>query len=444
MSQRKDKWIVGLALFSMFFGAGNVIFPPYLGMTAASMWVPAFICYYIADIGLAMLAILAMLKCDSDIEGITCRIGRIPAVLLSTLVVLCVGPMLAIPRTAATTFEMGVSPIFPGVNPLVASIAFFVLIWVLCVKEASVVDIVGKFLTPALFIGLMIVIIKGIIDPLGPIAAEPKVSNIISSGIISGYQTMDVLAALIFGVIIVKTVKEKGYTEIKAKNAVIGGAGLVAGAGLLIVYFGLAHLGATASTMYGVDVSRSTLIFEIIKNLLGNVGMVIFGIVVALACITTAVALVSFSGAYFSRLSKGRVSYKVIVTIVCVISPVIANIGLDEIIAISEPVLSIVYAPALTLIILTIVGDKIKNDNVFKAAALGAFLISVLETAANHGLGFQFVNYLPLHHFGFGWLLPTVICGVAGYFIKGDKKKVSPEVSVPEPDPAETVRKGKI
>ena len=434
MSQRKDKWIVGLALFSMFFGAGNVIFPPYLGMTAASMWVPAFICYYIADIGLAMLAILAMLKCDSDIEGITCRIGRIPAVLLSTLVVLCVGPMLAIPRTAATTFEMGVSPIFPGVNPLVASIAFFVLIWVLCVKEASVVDIVGKFLTPALFIGLMIVIIKGIIDPLGPIAAEPKVSNIISSGIISGYQTMDVLAALIFGVIIVKTVKEKGYTEIKAKNAVIGGAGLVAGAGLLIVYFGLAHLGATASTMYGVDVSRSTLILEIIKNLLGNVGMVIFGIVVALACITTAVALVSSSGAYFSRLSKGRVSYKVIVTIVCVISPVIANIGLDEIIAISEPVLSIVYAPALTLIILTIVGDKIKNDNVFKAAALGAFLISVLETAANHGLGFQFVNYLPLHHFG----------GVAGYFIKGDKKKVSPEVSVPEPDPAETVRKGKI
>ncbi|MCB6659023.1 branched-chain amino acid transport system II carrier protein [Eubacterium callanderi] len=444
MSQRKDKWIVGLALFSMFFGAGNVIFPPYLGMTAASMWVPAFICYYIADIGLAMLAILAMLKCDSDIEGITCRIGRIPAVLLSTLVVLCVGPMLAIPRTAATTFEMGVSPIFPGVNPLVASIAFFVLIWVLCVKEASVVDIVGKFLTPALFIGLMIVIIKGIIDPLGPIAAEPKVSNIISSGIISGYQTMDVLAALIFGVIIVKTVKEKGYTEIKAKNAVIGGAGLVAGAGLLIVYFGLAHLGATASTMYGVDVSRSTLILEIIKNLLGNVGMVIFGIVVALACITTAVALVSSSGAYFSRLCKGRVSYKVIVTIVCVISPVIANIGLDEIIAISEPVLSIVYAPALTLIILTIVGDKIKNDNVFKAAALGAFLISVLETAANHGLGFQFVNYLPLHHFGFGWLLPTVICGVAGYFIKGDKKKVSPEVSVPEPDPAETVRKGKI
>ncbi|MCB6571527.1 branched-chain amino acid transport system II carrier protein [Eubacterium limosum] len=444
MSQRKDKWIVGLALFSMFFGAGNVIFPPYLGMTAASMWVPAFICYYIADIGLAMLAILAMLKCDSDIEGITCRIGRIPAVLLSTLVVLCVGPMLAIPRTAATTFEMGVSPIFPGVNPLVASIAFFVLIWVLCVKEASVVDIVGKFLTPALFIGLMIVIIKGIIDPLGPIAAEPKVSNIISSGIISGYQTMDVLAALIFGVIIVKTVKEKGYTEIKAKNAVIGGAGLVAGAGLLIVYFGLAHLGATASTMYGVDVSRSTLILEIIKNLLGNVGMVIFGIVVALACITTAVALVSSSGAYFSRLSKGRVSYKVIVTIVCVISPVIANIGLDEIIAISEPVLSIVYAPALTLIILTIVGDKIKNDNVFKAAALGAFLISVLETAANHGLGFQFVNYLPLHHFGFGWLLPTVICGVAGYFIKGGKKKVSPEVSVPESDPVETARKGKI
>lgn len=444
MSQKKEKWIVGLALFSMFFGAGNVIFPPYLGMTAASMWVPAFICYFIADIGLAMLAILAMLKCGSDIEGITCRIGRIPAMLLSTLVVLCVGPMLAIPRTAATTFEMAVAPIFPGVNSLIASIIFFVLIWVLCVKEASVVDIVGKFLTPALFIGLMTVIIKGIIDPLGPVAAEPMVSNIISSGITSGYQTMDVLAAMIFGVIIIKTVEEKGYTEIKAKNTVIGGAGLIAGAGLFIVYFGLAHLGATASTIYGADVSRSTLILDIIKNLLGNIGMVIFGIVVALACITTAVALVSSSGTYFSRLSKGRVSYKVIVTIICVISPIIANIGLDVIISVSEPILSIVYAPALTLIILTIVGDKIKNDNVFKAAALGAFVISVMEIAANHGLGFQFVNYLPLHHFGFGWLLPTIICGVIGYFIKADRKKAIPKVSVPGPDSAKTVRKEKI
>lgn len=421
MNQRKDIWIVGLALFSMFFGAGNVIFPPYLGMNAASMWLPAFACYYVADIGLAMLAILAMIKCNSDIDGITRRIGKIPALLLSTLIVLCVGPMLAIPRTAATTFQMSIAPLVPGFNAFVFSIIFFIIIWILCIRESSVIDIVGKFLTPALFIGLMIVIVKGIVNPLGPIAATPKIPNIIGSGISAGYQTMDCLAALIFGVIILKTVTEKGYTDVRSKKKVILGAGIVASVGLLFVYGGLAHLGATSSTLYAGDVSRSVLILDIIKNILGNMGMVIFGIVVALACVTTAVALVSSSGTFISRILKGKVNYKVIVTVICISSPFIANIGLDAIIAVSEPILSVVYAPAVTLIVLTLFGDRIHNDNIFKVAVLGALIVSVLETLAAKGLGFEFVKLLPFNQFGFGWLVPTIVCGIIGYFIKTGK-----------------------
>ncbi|MEG0378660.1 MAG: branched-chain amino acid transport system II carrier protein, partial [Eubacterium sp.] len=327
--KNKDRWIIGLALFSMFFGAGNVIFPPYLGMESASMWFPAFACYYLADIGLAVMAIFAMLKCDSDIDGVTRRVGRIPSFILSCVIVLCVGPLLAVPRTAATTFEMSVAPLFPGVSPVICSVLFFSLIFCLCVRESSVVDIVGKFLTPALFIGLLIVIIRGIIAPLGGIAAEPRIPNVIIEGIYSGYQTMDVLGALVFGVIIFKTAGDKGYTELKERRQVIGAASIIAGLGLLIVYGGLAYLGATSSTLYGGDVTRAELVLNIVRGLMGNIGTVIFGVVVALACITTAIALVSSTGTYFSRITNNKLPYGGVVAVICIFSAVVSNVGLD-------------------------------------------------------------------------------------------------------------------
>ena len=206
----KDILIIGFALFSMYFGAGNVIFPPFLGLQAGGEWISAFISYYIADIGLALLAIFAMLRCKSDIEGVTGRIGKKPSIILSSAIVLCIGPLLAIPRTAATVHEMTIMPIFGNVNVVLTSVVFFILILILCINESSVVDIVGKFLTPALIIGLIILIVKGIIDPIGNINPEPQITYIVSEGISSGYQTMDVLASLIFGVIILKNVKERG------------------------------------------------------------------------------------------------------------------------------------------------------------------------------------------------------------------------------------------
>ncbi|SDY03207.1 branched-chain amino acid transport system II carrier protein [Eubacterium barkeri] len=423
MNQIKERWIVGLALFSMFFGAGNVIFPPFLGMQAGYLWLPAFISYYLADIGLALLAIFAMLKCNSDIEGITKRIGKIPAALLSCAIFLCVGPLLAIPRTGATTFEMAALPLVPGMNSILFSVLFFALILGLCLKESSVVDIVGKFLTPALFIGLLIVIAKGVINPLGGVDALPRMANVISTGIISGYQTMDVLAALIFGVIIFKTVEQKGYTKLEEKRRIIGGAGLVAAGGLLIVYGGLSYLGATVSQTAAPDISRANLVVDIIKSLMGYAGVVIFAIVVALACVTTAVALVSSSATFFSRMTGGRVKYRAIVIGMCIFSAVVSNVGLETIIAVSEPIFSIVYAPALTLIVLSLFGDRIKSDDVFKAAALGATVVSLITLANGKGLGFDFIRAFPLNEMGLAWVLPTIVCGIIGYFI-GKKVRV--------------------
>ena len=417
----KDIFIVGFALFSSFFGAGNVIFPPYLGLESGTNWLISFILYYIADIGLALLAIFAMIKTGSDVDGMTRRLGKIPGMVFTSIIVLCIGPLVAIPRTAATTYEMTIVPITGMSSDLLSIItivAYFALILVLCIKESSVIDIVGKFLTPTLFAGLLILIIKGIISPIGVIAEVPLKNTLIINSITSGYQTMDVLAALIFGVMIVKSVTEKGYVDKKEKNKIIGWSSIVAGIGLLIVYGGLSYLGATSSAIYPTDINRSVLILSIIEQILGQAGIVILGIVVALACITTAVALVGASGTYFERLSNGKLKYKTIVIGTCVLSTAIATIGLDAIISVAGPVLNIVYPAALTVIVLSYFGNSIKNDNVYKGAAIGAITVSIIETTAALGFGMDFIFNLPLSQYGFGWVLPAVVCGLVGLLIK--------------------------
>jgi LIVCS family branched-chain amino acid:cation transporter len=415
--KRVDILVIGFALFSMFFGAGNVIFPPYLGMEAGGEWFSGFLCYFIADIGLALLTIIAMLKNGSDSEGIMRPLGKTASTVLLTAVVLCIGPLLAIPRTAASTYEMSVLPLFSGVSPAAFSVIFFALILALCINESAVVDIVGKVLTPALLGGLLLLIAVGVFRPIGPIADAAKIGNVPASGIMSGYQTMDVLAALIFGTIILKSAESKGYTDRKSKNRVVLGAGIVASLGLLVVYLGLTYLGATVSTLFDNSVNRSALVLAIVESLLGQTGKIVFAIVVALACITTAVALVSSAADYFSSLTHGKLGYRALVVVMCVFSAVVSNVGLDQIVSIAAPILSIVYPPALVLIILSFFSARIKNVRIYRFAAAGALAVSILETAASLGVSMPWLAVLPLSSLGFGWAVPAAVCGAVGALI---------------------------
>ena len=340
----RDIIVVGFALFSMFFGAGNVIFPPFLGLESGSQWVSGFAAYFIADIGLAMLAMFALLRVGSS-EAVVSRVGQIPAAVLMSAIILCVGPMVAIPRTSATTYEMAIVPNLSGVSPVVFSILFFALILALCIRESAVVDIVGKILTPLLLLGLFAIIIKGVITPLGEPSALPQIANVAVTGIKAGYQTMDALAALPFGIIVLQSVTAKGYDSGRKQFRVVGGSAVLAGILLLAVYMGLAYLGATVSAQYTNDIGRAQLIMIIIEALMGKVGMVLFGVVVGLACVTTAVALTSSAAAYFTELCRGKVSYKVFVIAICVFSAVVSNLGLDRIVAVAAPVLDVIYPP---------------------------------------------------------------------------------------------------
>ena len=411
-----DSIVVGFALFSMFFGAGNVIFPPYLGFGAGTQWVNGFLFYFIADIGLALFALFTLLKVGGS-ENITGRIGSVASNILMSAIILCIGPMVAIPRTAATTFEMSVAPLISGVSPVIFSVAFFIVVLLLSIRQSAVIDVVGKVLTPALLIGLLVLIIKGIISPLGSIV-NPHVDSsfVIVNGIKSGYQTMDVLAALAFGIIILKSAQEKGYSDARESSKMIRAAAVIAGVLLLIVYFGLTYLGATSASLFSLGISRAELVIGIVERLLGKTGLVIFAVVVALACMTTAVALVSSAASFFEKLTKGRLSYATLVIIICVFSAVISNLGLDRIVAVASPILDIVYPPTLVLIALSWFGDRLSRG-VYRWAVIGALIASVLSTLSLYGVSVPIVNTLPLASLGLGWIVPAAGFGIVAYVI---------------------------
>ena len=411
-----DSIVVGFALFAMFFGAGNVVFPPYLGMHAGEQWANGFLFYFIADIGLALVAMFAILHAGGA-DNITGRIGHAASNVLMCAVILCIGPMVAIPRTAATTLEMSVTPFFSGMSPVVFSIIFFAVILLLSTKQSAVIDIVGKILTPALLIGLLVLIVKGFVSPIGDIVdTGVSASEVTVNGIKSGYQTMDVLAAMAFGIIILSSADEKGYTDSKSAAKMIGIAAALSGVLLMIVYFGLTYLGATASTVFPTDISRANLVIGIVELLLGKAGLIIFAIVVALACITTAVALVSSAASFFAKLADDKISYSVFVVVICVSSAIISNLGLDMIIAIATPVLDIVYPPMLVLILLSWFGDKL-HKSVYVSSVAGSLIASVLATASLYGMNVPVVDSLPLASLGLGWLTPAALFGLVAYLV---------------------------
>ena len=204
----------------------------------------------------------------------------------------------------------------------------------------------------------------------------------------------------------------KGYSGKKSTLRIVGGSALLAGVLLLAVYMGLAYLGATVSTQYtGAEIGRAQLTMAIVEGLMGKVGMVLFGVVVGLACVTTAVALTSSAAAYFSELCRGKVPYKVFVIAICVFSAVVSNLGLDRIVAVASPVLDVVYPPTLVLIFIALIVPH-APDRVSRCAVIGALITSVLCTLHTYGVSLTFVEHLPLYDLGLAWVVPAVVLGL--------------------------------
>lgn len=420
--------IVGFALFSMFFGAGNTIFPPWVGLVAGPEWFTGFICYYMADVGLALVAVYAMLRTRSidKVETIMVRLGKTPAKVMMAVILICIGPLLAMPRTCATTFSMSVAPLV-GADSLTASLLFTALFFGLTlafsIKESSLVDLVGRYLTPVLILALLSMIGLGIASPMGPISASSfaaDTANVAWTGVSAGYQTLDVLAVIAFGMLVVNAMKARGYAEPRMQFISVALASLVAGAALFIVYGGLCYVGATASGLYPPDMDKGQLVANIAARIFGPAGAALLTVIIGLACLTTAIALAGSMGTFFNLLTKGRLPYKRGVVISCLMSAVIANFGLESIINLAAPILTVVYPGVLAVIVLSLFDRQIAKDNVFRFAAAGAMAVSFCEVMGWYWPGaFAFITHLPLQAYGFGWLGPSALCALAGALVPG-------------------------
>ena len=413
MSKNKDILIIGFALFSMFFGAGNLIFPPFIGMTSGSSWLVSFLGFVIADVGIILLSINAIARAGS-FQKIVGRAGKNFGITLEVIMMLCLGPILVIPRTAATTFEMSIMPLFNSVNPVLFSAIFFGLTFILTIRSTKVMDIIGKFLTPVLLIALAMLIGKGILSPIGELNTDISNDNLFVTGLTQGYQTMDALGLGGITALIMTSLISKGHKNKKENANLALKAAIVAGIGLVLVYGGLAYLGATVSTMYDATVSQTTLLVNITNHLLGKSGMMLLGVIVAFACLTTAIGLTSVTAKYFEDVTNQKLKYTHLVTIICVFSAVASNLGVEKIIAIAAPILTVIYPVSILLVVMSTFKKVFISNNVVKCAAYATLGVSLLTVVDSLGVSISFVHKLPLANIGFNWIVPAILGGTIG------------------------------
>ena len=416
---KKDTLITGLALFAMFFGAGNLIFPPFLGMESGTDWVIGFLCFILIDVALSCLGIFALNAAGGANAAVEGSLGRVPGLVLNTAVILCTGMIIAEPRTAATTYEMSMIPLFgDSVNMLAFSALFFAVVLALSIRQTRLVSIIGKVLTPLLVLCVFVIIVTGVVYPLGEIGA-PLSSHAAQDGILAGYQAMDVLACVGFAIVMENAARTAGYTRREDQLKVIAGASVVAGALLAVIYGGLTYLGASSALAFGAGMDRSTLIVEITKHLLGNTGVIILGIIVGLACLTTAIGLTGASASYFERTTHGKISYRTGVIVTVLVSFAICNLGLNAIV-------SVVCPPFMVCVVMVLFKKRMGTTWPIKGAALGAFAISLLTTIDDTYGVLPAIKALPFTDLGFSWLPFAIVGGIIGAVafkaIKGNKE----------------------
>ena len=423
----KDTLIVGFALFSMFLGAGNLIFPPFLGLHSGENWLPVLIGFVLTGVGLPLLAVYAVLRSGGTIMTMARHVGRPFGRGLGLVVVLSIGPMFAIPRTAATVFEVGVHPILPNVNITVSSIVFFALVLVLSINNSKVIDRLGKFLTPFLILTLFSIIVAAIVNPVGTPGAPADPAYNFAGGFTEGYQTMDGLAATMFAGVALSNIVARGYNNREEQLSMSIRSGVIAAVLLGLVYCGLTFGGAGCTDAFPADIERSALLVGMTQGLLGNIGAYCLSAAVTLACLTTAVGLSVTSGQYFNELSGGRLSYKLVVVITVVVSCLISVLGVTTIINLAVPFLYLVYPVLMALTVCTCLDKFIKNKNAYIGAVIGAFGISIIDALGTlSGLGITsawidsllaFEQKLPLAQFGLAWVVPAIVLAIVASFI---------------------------
>ncbi|MHB0864241.1 branched-chain amino acid transport system II carrier protein [Paenibacillus sp. SEL3] len=420
--------IIGSMLFALFFGAGNLIFPPMLGqMAGKNVWI-ANAGFLVTGVGLPLLAVTAFVfSGKSNLQTLASRVHPVFGLVFTTILYLAIGPLYAIPRTGSVSFEIGVKPFFSdNVDHPVALFAFTILFFavacLLSLNPTKIIDVIGKFLTPIklTFIGLLVIV--AIIHPIGKFQepAEGYTSNVFFKGFQEGYLTLDALVAFIFGIIIVNAIKDRGVNTKKELMIICGKAIAIAVILLAFIYTSLSYMGASSVEKLGVLGNGAEVLAKVSSYYFGSYGSILLGLMITVACLTTSVGLITSCSSFFHGLFP-KVSYKRVALMLSIFSILVANIGLTQLIKVSTPVLMAIYPIAISLIFLTFLHPVFKGKSeVYQGSLILTFIISLFDGLNAAGIKINVINdffthFLPLYNVGLGWLIPSVLGGVAGY-----------------------------
>ena len=429
-NQKPSLWAVGLMLFALFFGAGNLIFPAFLGQQAGGNWLSAMSGFLLTGAGLPLLGVIAIGYSGSrDVQDLASRVTPWYGVAFAAVLYLAIGPLFATPRTATVTFEIGVTPFIGPEHKTMAlaifSAFFFGVTYWLSISPGKLVDRIGKVLTPALLATIAVLVGYAAFNPMGELQAAQGgfADRPFVTGVLEGYQTMDALASLVFAIIVIDAARALGVRNRAQLLATTTVAGAVAAACLAVVYLLIGYMGATSVAGLGLQENGAAVLSKTAQHYFGMGGNVLLSAIVFLACLSTAVGLIISCSEYFNRLLPA-VSYKTFVVIFTLVSMAFANKGLSGIISISVPVLMLLYPLTVVIILLAFLNNWFGGSRVVYVCTIFATLVVGVLDAWKAAFSFApetaaLINSIfPLYDIGMGWLLPASIGFVLGLVLK--------------------------
>lgn len=410
MNKKKEIWIAGFALFSLFFGAGNLILPPTLGVKSGLDWWIVVIGFVLTAVTIPILAIFAHAK----LQGTLYDFGKKVSPFFSTvycLLIYIIAIAIPSPRTASVTHEMAIHPFF-GTSPLLTSSIYFLLVFIFAVNRSKIISLIGKFLTPIIVLILLVIIVIAIFTSSGIVNPSTFTTPFVD-GILEGYQTFDAIGGVVVGAVIIISLNLRGHTSFEAKKELITKAGFIAGTGLFLVYGGLILSGSLFSATFAENATRIEVLSGLGTKTLGNFGAAFLSISVALACFTTAVGIVTGTADYIKGIFKGsKTAYIATAAIASVIGIIVGSYQVDFIITLAVPALMFLYPITIVLILLNIVPNKYGTKLVFRGVVLVTFIFSITDF-----LGFiiprenltGIKSIIPLAEFSLGWVIPAFL-----------------------------------
>ena len=401
----KQILISGLALFAIFFGAGNLIIPPYLGYVSKEGWLMSSIGFNLSDSLLILLGILALSKNSASPKKFGSKISKNFGTGLVLVAITLVGPLLSIPRTAATTYEVAIANYYPNFNRVLFSLIFFALVYIITINGSKVIDRVGKYLTPILLAILLVLIASA---SRGENISINFSTDNIARGFTEGYQTMDSLGPIFLTGIILEDLRTKGFSkEDELKRATIY-SGLIAVIGLSLVYTGLAYIGSKANFFVEGQMTRADILNIIAKTYLGNGVKAVLFIVVACACLSTAVGLTSAFAQNFTKSLPIKLTYKTYVRIGVILGFILSILGVEDIMAISVPILLFIYPIVITLYVLNLLDRGQFTKSLYRLEVIGVGLLGLADSLKALGFTDNFytnlTNHLPLASYDLGFV----------------------------------------